>query len=166
LIEREVFLRYHIGRSLLPSCQEIADRIGALELIEKEGFQRKPGASLEGGRESWSLDFGELRGRHTDSFKVERSRFDHLLLRHAPSQGKAVDEGVEVQALDLDQTGRPCHTYWAGGEQRELQEKNAVFFDHVEGLGALDVVDRLYVTVQPRLGSSHIQAGLCRAASS
>jgi flavin-dependent dehydrogenase len=112
LIEREVFPRYHIGESLLPSCLEIADLIGARELIEREGFQRKPGAYLEWGRESWSLDFGELRGRHTYSFQVERSRFDHLLLRHARSQGAAVHEGVEVQSLDFDETGRPCRAHW------------------------------------------------------
>lgn len=112
LIEREVFPRYHIGESLLPSCLEIADLIGARELIEKEGFQRKPGAYLEWGRESWSLDFGELRGLHTYSFQVERSRFDHLLLRHARSQGAAVHEGVEVQSLDFDETGRPCRAHW------------------------------------------------------
>lgn len=112
LIEREVFPRYHIGESLLPSCLEIADLIGARELIEKESFQRKPGAYLEWGGESWSLDFGELRGRHTYSFQVERSRFDHLLLRHAQSQGAAVHEGVEVQSLDFDETGRPCRAHW------------------------------------------------------
>ena len=112
LIEREVFPRYHIGESLLPSCLEIADLIGARELIEKEGFQRKPGAYLEWGRESWSLDFGELRGRHTYSFQVERSRFDHLLLQHAQAQGAAVHEGVEVQSLDFDETGRPCRAHW------------------------------------------------------
>lgn len=112
LIEREVFPRYHIGESLLPSCLEIADLIGARELIEKESFQRKPGAYLEWGQESWSLDFGELRGRHTYSFQVERSRFDHLLLRHARSQGAAVHEGVEVRSLDFDETGRPCRAHW------------------------------------------------------
>ena len=112
LIEREVFPRYHIGESLLPSCLEIADLIGARELIEKEGFQRKPGAYLEWGQESWSLDFGELRGRHTYSFQVERSRFDHLLLRHARSQGAAVYEGFEVRSLDFDETGRPCRAHW------------------------------------------------------
>lgn len=55
----------------------------------------------------------------------------------------------------------------AGAEQRELQEKNAAFFDHVEGLGVLDVaVDGLYVMVQPRLGLSHTRVGVCQAVSS
>lgn len=112
LLEREVFPRYHIGESLLPSCLEIADLIGAREIIESEGFQRKPGAYLEWGGESWSLDFGELRGRHTYSFQVERSRFDHLMLRHARSQGAMVHEGVEVESLDFDEKGRPCRARW------------------------------------------------------
>lgn len=49
----------------------------------------------------------------------------------------------------------------AGAEQRDRHEKNGEFFEHVEGLGALDVaVDGLYVRVQPRLGLSHTQAGV------
>jgi flavin-dependent dehydrogenase len=129
LIEREVFPRYHIGESLLPSCLEIADLIGARELIEREGFQRKPGAYLEWGRESWSLDFGELRGRHTYSFQVERSRFDHLLLRHARSQGAAVHEGVEVQSLDFDEMGRPCRAHWVRREDPGM--RGVIAFDHL-----------------------------------
>jgi flavin-dependent dehydrogenase len=113
LLEREVFPRYHIGESLLPSCLEIVDLIGARELIESEGFQRKPGAYLEWGAESWSLDFGELRGKHTYSFQVERSKFDHLLLRHAAAQGAAVCEGIEVKGIEFDRTGRPYLARWA-----------------------------------------------------
>ncbi|HVT17887.1 MAG TPA: NAD(P)/FAD-dependent oxidoreductase [Thermoanaerobaculia bacterium] len=119
LLEREVFPRYHIGESLLPSCLEIVDLIGARALIEAEGFQRKPGAYLEWGAERWSLDFGELRGRHTYSFQVERSRFDHLLLQHAAAQGAAVHQGIEVGKIEFDGTGRPRRARWArrGGDR-------------------------------------------------
>lgn len=127
LIEREVFPRYHIGESLLPACLEIADLIGARELIENESFQRKPGAYLEWGRENWTLDFGELRGRHTYSFQVERSRFDHLLLQHAESQGATVHEGVEVQSLDFDETGRPCRAHWV--RQGDPAARGTIAFD-------------------------------------
>jgi flavin-dependent dehydrogenase len=113
LIEREVFPRYHIGESLLPSCLEIIDLIGARDLIEAEGFQRKPGAYLEWGAETWSLDFGELLGKHNYSFEVERSKFDHLLLKHAAAQGAAVHEGVEITGIEFDNTGRPCLARWA-----------------------------------------------------
>jgi len=112
LLERDVFPRYHIGESLLPSCLEIADLIGARHQIEAAGFQQKPGAYLEWGAEKWSLDFGELRGRHTYSFQVERSAFDHLLLRHAAAVGASVHEGIEVRSLDFDPAGRPCRARW------------------------------------------------------
>jgi flavin-dependent dehydrogenase len=112
-MEREVFPRYHIGESLLPSCLEIIDLIGARERIEAAGFQRKPGAYLEWGAETWSLDFGELMGRHNYSFEVERSKFDHLLLQHAAEQGAAVHEGIDIKSIELDSTGRPCRAGWA-----------------------------------------------------
>src|SRR5437016_10185970 len=87
LIEKEVFPRYHIGESLLPSVLKILDLIGAREKVESYGFQQKPGAYFEWGPERWSLDFGELSGSHTYSFQVTRPEFDHLLLQHASSQG-------------------------------------------------------------------------------
>lgn len=44
LIEREVFPRYHIGESLLPSEEDIFDLLGIREKVKTYGFQRKPGA--------------------------------------------------------------------------------------------------------------------------
>lgn len=120
LLEREVFPRYHIGESLLPSCLEIIDLIGARELIEAGGFQHKPGAYLEWGAEKWSLDFGELLGRHTYSFQVERSKFDHLLLLHAAAQGAAIHEGIEVKSLEFDVAGRPFRARWAKAGQSDV----------------------------------------------
>lgn len=129
LLEREVFPRYHIGESLLPSCLEIVDLIGARHLIEAEGFQKKPGAYLEWGTEKWSLDFGELRGRHTYSFQVERSKFDHILLRHAAAQGAAVHEGIEVRALDFDSAGRPCRAHWV--QKADAGVTGEIAFDYL-----------------------------------
>src|SRR5262245_41210897 len=83
LVERDIFPRYHIGESLLPSTLKIFDLLGVREKIEAHGFVRKPGAYLEWGAEKWALNFGELKGEHTYSFQVNRAEFDHLLLQHA-----------------------------------------------------------------------------------
>ncbi len=112
LIEKEVFPRYHIGESLLPSCLEILDLIGAREKIEAYGFQRKEGGYFEWGDESWELDFTKLR--HPYSFQVIRSEFDQLLLEHAKSQGVKVYEGTEIRSLTFDGE-RPCSAIWAQG---------------------------------------------------
>ncbi len=93
LVERDVFPRYHIGESLLPSSMEILELTGAREKIEAHGFQRKDGGYFEWGKDSWVLDFSPLS--YPYSFQVVRSEFDHLLLEHAKSQGVKVFEGTE-----------------------------------------------------------------------
>ena len=111
LLEASRFPRYHIGESLLPSILQIMDLIGAREKMEQAGFQRKQGAFLEWGRESWPLNFGELAGSHTYAFQVVRSKFDQFMLEHARSQGVQVFEGYEVRGLDFDGE-RPVSASW------------------------------------------------------
>jgi flavin-dependent dehydrogenase len=106
LVERDVFPRYHIGESLLPSLLEILDLLGARSEFDRQGFTRKPGGYFEWKGETWSLDFGELRGKHKYSFQVSRSEFDHFLLKHARAQGVRVFENVGVSEL-LFTEGRP-----------------------------------------------------------
>lgn len=112
LLERDVFPRYHIGESLLPSCLEIFDLLGVREKVEAAGFQRKPGAYLEWGKEKWSLNFGELTGDHTYSFQVRRAEFDHLLLEHSKDQGVKVFDGTEIRKISFD-GDRPCSATWS-----------------------------------------------------
>jgi flavin-dependent dehydrogenase len=100
--ERAQFPRYHIGESLLPSCLEILDLIGARDLIERSGFQFKNGAVLDWKGERWELSFGELMGRHTYAYQVEREKFDTLLLEHASTSGATVMEGLTVQSLEFE----------------------------------------------------------------
>lgn len=119
LLEREVFPRYHIGESLLPSALEIFDLLGVREKVEAYGFQRKPGAYLEWGKEKWSLNFGELTGNQSYSFQVRRAEFDQLLLEHSKSQGVKVFEGSEISRIHFEDNpsstvmpGRPRSATW------------------------------------------------------
>lgn len=122
LVERDVFPRYHIGESLLPSCLEILDLIGAREKIEAYGFQRKEGGYFSWGRDSWVLEFERLH--HPYSFQVVRAEFDHLLLEHAKSQGVKVFEGTAIRSLSFDGE-RPRSAQWeqvvGGSESGEIR---------------------------------------------
>ncbi|MBO3460033.1 tryptophan 7-halogenase [Aetokthonos hydrillicola Thurmond2011] len=102
LLEKEIFPRYHIGESLLPSSLKVLDLIGAREKIDAHGFQNKPGAHYYWGDESWDLNFSDLSGKFTHSYQVRRDEFDKLLLDHAKSQGVKVFEGVEVSSLSFE----------------------------------------------------------------
>jgi len=115
LVEREIFPRYHIGESLLPSCLEICELSGAREKLEAHGFVRKYGGHFAWGRESWDLNFEPLL--YPYGYQVIRSEFDQLLLEHARSQGVKVFEGVQIRDISFD-NGRPRRATWeqvAGG---------------------------------------------------
>jgi flavin-dependent dehydrogenase len=99
LVEKAVGPRYHIGESLLPSSLEILDLIDAKQKVEAYGFQRKEGAYLEWGSETWSFNFGQLKGTQKYSYQVRRADFDKLLLEHAKDQGVKVFEGIEVKEI-------------------------------------------------------------------
>lgn len=110
LVERDVFPRYHIGESLLPSCLEVLELTGAREKIEAYGFQRKRGGYFAWGKDSWVLDFAPLR--YPYSFQVVRSELDQLLLEHAKSQGVQVFEGMEIRSICFD-GDRPRSATWS-----------------------------------------------------
>lgn len=112
LLEREVFPRYHIGESLLPSSLKVLDLLGVREKVEAYGFQRKPGAHYDWGDEQWDLNFSDLAGNYTHSFQVRRDEFDKLLLDHAKNQGVKVFEGIEVRNLSFD-GDRPQSASWS-----------------------------------------------------
>jgi flavin-dependent dehydrogenase len=115
LLERDVFPRYHIGESLLPSILEIADLTGLRDKLEACGFVRKYGGYLAWGHERWGLDFTSLSSPY--GFQVTRAKFDKLLLDHAKSQGVEVFEGVEVRAFNFDEE-RPRSATWRDAENR------------------------------------------------
>jgi len=147
LLERDVFPRYHIGESLLPTILPILDLLGVREKMEAHGFQRKEGAYLEWGPEKWALNFGELSGNCTYAFQVERSEFDHLLLEHARSQGVRVFEGVDVRSVEFDGE-RPCRVHWLrrASTSGKEEETGQIKFDYlIDASGRAGILSNHYL---------------------
>jgi len=108
LLEKERFPRFHIGESLLPYCQGLFAEMGVLPKLEQAGFPRKRGAQfhLGNGKKDLYFVFGEGKfTRHTETFQVERAKFDHILLKHAAESGAEVREGWTVQKFQADSRG-------------------------------------------------------------
>ncbi len=108
--ERDHFPRYHIGESILPSCQPIFELLGAWEKVTEHGFQPKNGVYFFWGPEEWEVVFAEP-GEPPKAFQVVRSEFDKLLLDHAASLGAEVVEGITVRDLEFD-GDRPVAANW------------------------------------------------------
>lgn len=90
LCEKESFPRFHIGESLLPNGNHILQEIGVWEKIESAGFVKKYGAEFTLPDRSQTVhnvfSHGLVKGRE-QTYQVERSRFDKILLDHASSCG-------------------------------------------------------------------------------
>ncbi|KZT28366.1 putative halogenase [Neolentinus lepideus HHB14362 ss-1] len=126
LLEKDLFPRYHIGESLLPSCRQYLRFIGVEERVKAHGFTHKPGAAVKLNqfkREGYT-DFISLNPNN-GAWNVVRSEFDAILLRHAQDCGVNVfqetavteihfgeDKETPVSALwcskDTNLTGRIC----------------------------------------------------------
>ncbi len=127
LMEKEVFPRYHVGESLLPSCMPILDLLGAKEKVDASGFRLKRGGYFDWGGEQWDITFGDESEDYYYSYQVLRSDFDKLLLDHAKSQGVSVREGVEAKRLIFD-GARPRTAIWSPvGRDGRTQEQEIDF---------------------------------------
>jgi FADH2-dependent halogenase len=102
ILEKERFPRFHIGESLLPYNQRLFDELGVLPALAAAGFPRKLGAQFHLGNAAKSLKLVFRKGcftRETTAFQVERSVFDHILLKHASASGVEVREGWIVKGF-------------------------------------------------------------------
>ncbi len=105
LFEAEVFPRFHIGESLLPCNLPIYEGIGLDSAIfASHGYMPKMAAFFELVNKDKVCRFPFADGFAGDPpslFQVERSHFDHVLLKHAVSQGAVLHCPVRVAKVHL-----------------------------------------------------------------
>jgi flavin-dependent dehydrogenase len=108
VLERERFPRFHIGESLIPYGNEELRAIGVWPKLEAGGFMPKLGAEFVTGDSgaSTSILFGRyLKPQYAQTFQVERSRFDQLLLDHAEETGCEVWQEALVKSVAVSEEG-------------------------------------------------------------
>jgi FADH2-dependent halogenase len=108
VLEREVFPRFHIGESLLPCNMAIFREMGVLPALQAAGFPRKFGARFDLSNGSLGTRFAFRQGKYNrepEAIQVERSVFDHLLLKHARAAGADIREGWTVSKFAADVEG-------------------------------------------------------------
>lgn len=108
ICEKERFPRFHIGESLLPNGNQILKDIGVWEAIQGAGFIEKYGAEFTLPDRSQSVDNifanGLVKGLE-QTYQVERSRFDNILLEHAEKSGCEVRQRHQVGRAERSETG-------------------------------------------------------------
>lgn len=120
LLERERFPRFHIGESLLSTCNDVFTALGLADEIRAAGFPPKWGASFQtaDGSHSRYADFSAARGLAApQTWQVERAKLDELMLRHAAQSGVAVHTSHRATGVAFDSDG--ATVTFREAEQRE-----------------------------------------------
>jgi halogenation protein CepH len=105
LLEKEVFPRYQIGESLLPSTVHgVCRMLGVADELAEAGFPVKRGGTFRWGArpEPWTFSFSvspRITGPTSFAYQVERARFDEILLNNAKRKGVVVREGSTVTGV-------------------------------------------------------------------
>jgi flavin-dependent dehydrogenase len=137
VFEREIFPRWHVGESLVPSSTRVFRDLGFLDTMETSGFPRKYGAAwtTHGSEHQYEHDWEGLQPDTSASFRlnereqpgvelpytwhVDRGEFDNLLLHHAHKLGAHVYEGVSVKHADFSDPDVVRLTYGLGRRDAE-----------------------------------------------
>lgn len=125
ILEKESFPRFHVGESLIPYGNDILKKIGVWEKLQAAGFMKKLGAEFVLGNAMARIQilFGRYLGEaYAQTFQVERSKFDHLLLQHAASLGCEVWEQCKVRHAEVDSEAVSV-TCEMGGKIREIHAR-------------------------------------------
>ncbi|CAI7637180.1 unnamed protein product [Penicillium glandicola] len=103
LLEADVFPRYHIGESLLPSTREFLKFIDVYDKFESHGFIHKNGASFSYNSKPPAYTNFLAFGGH--AWNVIRSECDQILFEHARDSGAKAFDGVKVNGIEFLPTG-------------------------------------------------------------
>lgn len=133
VIESELFPRYQIGESLLPSTVHgVCGLIGAADAVANAGFTRKRGGTFKWGSnpDPWTFTFAvspRMAGPTSFSYQVERMKFDKILLDNASRVGAEVRQQCSVTRIH-EEDGRVCGVWYqdAHGVERLVRARYVV----------------------------------------
>ena len=110
IIEKEKFPRYRIGESMIPYCHYPLKRLGMIEKMKKSHFQQKLSVQFvsQSGKQSAPFYFLEhMKNDAANTWQVNRSEFDQMLLDHAKEKGAEFIDDCPVKELVRDSDGKP-----------------------------------------------------------
>ena len=102
VLEKEKFPRYRVGESLLPYCYFPLERIGMIEKLRESSFVKKYSvqfATKDGRISQPFYFFKHLKHNASQTWQVERDRFDQMLMDNAREKGAEVLEETAAKQL-------------------------------------------------------------------
>jgi flavin-dependent dehydrogenase len=105
VLERSTLPRFHLGESLIPETYWTLERLGLIEQLKATAFPKKYSVQFvnEDGKESAPFFFDEYKlHESSQTWQVERSEFDRMLLTRAEELGAVVRTDAQVLSVHFD----------------------------------------------------------------
>jgi geranylgeranyl reductase family protein len=102
LVDRERFPRFRLGESLMPATYWTFERLGLLDKMRSSPFVQKHSVQFftKSGKGALPFYFAEFDGHESSqTWQVDRTEFDHMLLDHASESGVEVRQGANVKEV-------------------------------------------------------------------
>jgi flavin-dependent dehydrogenase len=101
ILEKAEFPRFHVGESLLPATLDLLKELGLEPALRALPHVRKFGADFAMGGKGipTEIDFSLGYCPSYETFNIERSLFDAMLLREAQNAGVEVRQGTGVKQI-------------------------------------------------------------------
>ncbi|GBF64191.1 flavine halogenase [Trichophyton mentagrophytes] len=156
LLEADVFPRYHIGESMLPSIRHFLRFIDLDSKFDSYGFVQKNGAAFKlNSKPEAYTDFVAAGGPGSYAWNVIRSEADHLIFKHAGENGAKTFDGVKVNAINFEpltednsdpvstDLGRPVSATWT---RKADKTSGVIKFEYlVDATGRAGLVSTKYM---------------------
>src|SRR5262245_14179701 len=130
LFEREHFPRFHIGESLIPETYWVLKRLNMLPKMQRSHFVKKYSVQFVNaeGKQSAPFYFWDNKPHEcSQTWQVERSEFDMMMLANAREHGVDAQEGVRVLEVVFDnERAVGVRIQTEDGSRREVRAKVVV----------------------------------------
>ncbi len=127
LVEREMLPRFHVGESLMPETYDTLQRLGVWQQLQTSGFVKKYSVQFvaSSGRESQPFFFKDHDPRErSQTFQVERAKFDQLLFENAAAHGAdCFDQTRVLEPLFDATTAVGVRLQTADGGRRDVRSR-------------------------------------------
>jgi len=121
VVEKQVFPRFVIGESLLPSSMALLETAGLLDPVEKQGFMRKHGAVFFRGNQTCNFDFADQSTPGFNyTFQVTRADFDKTLADAVAARGVEILYGQSVTDVSFGDSHAVVTLEQTDGAQRSV----------------------------------------------
>lgn len=124
VVEKSKFPRLVVGESLIPRVMDHFEEAGLLDNLDKQNFQKKPGARFIRGQVISIFDFSQKFGEGWDwTWQIPRADFDMVMAQTLIDKGVDISFETTVTAISFEGTNSVTTVVDKEGKESQIKAK-------------------------------------------